>query len=169
MATEENSRPRTFMADAMLGRLARWLRILGYDTAYETTITDDLLIEQALREDRWLLTRDRYLLLRKVLRGRHTLITSDHLDRQLDQLRRELRLNLDPNEQRPFRCATCNVPANPLSPHEAVPLVPPLVAQRYDHFVQCPCCLHVYWPGTHWEAIVAKLAAIRQGDRNQLR
>ncbi|MEK6634069.1 MAG: Mut7-C RNAse domain-containing protein [Nitrospirota bacterium] len=158
--------PTGFMADAMLGRLARWLRMLGYDTAYDKNIADDLLIEQTLREDRWLLTRDRYLARRKVLRGRLTLITSDYLDGQLSQLRHELHLNLDPSAQRPFRCANCNVPANPLSPCEAAPLVPPFVAQHYDHFVQCPRCRHVYWPGTHWVAIVGRLATIRQEDRN---
>src|SRR5579883_2502967 len=50
--------PRAFLADRMLGRLARWLRIMGHDTAYERALPDDDLIEQALREDRWLLTRD---------------------------------------------------------------------------------------------------------------
>jgi hypothetical protein len=68
-----------FFADAMLGRLARWLRMLGYDTAYEKVISDESLIARVLTEQRWLLTRDRYIVQRKVLRGRHTLIVSDHL------------------------------------------------------------------------------------------
>lgn len=72
-----------FIADAMLGRLARWLRILGYDTAYEKMITDERLVERAVREDRWLLTRDRNLALRRLLRGRHTLLVSDKVDGQL--------------------------------------------------------------------------------------
>jgi uncharacterized protein with PIN domain len=68
-----------FFADAMLGRLARWLRMLGYDTAYEKVISDEALTARVLTEQRWLLTRDRYLVQRKVLRCRHTLIVSDHL------------------------------------------------------------------------------------------
>ncbi|MBI4000194.1 MAG: Mut7-C RNAse domain-containing protein [Nitrospira defluvii] len=159
------SRPPTgFVADTMLGRLARWLRMLGYDTAYDKSIADDLLIERALREERWLLTSDGYLAQRRILRGRHTLITSNHLDGQLGQLRHDLHLSLDPSGQRPFRCATCNVVLRPIAPREAIPLVPLYVAQHYDHFAQCPCCRHVYWPGTHWVAIVGRLAAIRQGD-----
>ena len=65
------SSPQAFIADAMLGRLARWLRMLGYDTAYEKAISDQALIERALAEGRWVLTRDRYLAKRKLLRGRH--------------------------------------------------------------------------------------------------
>ena len=53
-----------FFADAMLGRLARWLRMLGYDTAYEKVISDGSLISRAVTEQRWLLTRDRYLVQR---------------------------------------------------------------------------------------------------------
>ncbi len=166
MTTEQPTTPWAFLADAMLGRLARWLRILGYDTAYDKTLTDDLLIERAQREGRWLLTRDRYLARRKVLRGRHTLITNDSINDQLRQLRHDLNLSLDPSEERPLRCAKCNVLVMPVSSREADPLVPQYVAQHYNHFAQCPRCLHVYWPGTHWEAMVARLAAIGQEDRN---
>lgn len=60
--------PLAFFADAMLGRLAHWLRILGYDTAYDKIISDEALIERTLREDRWLLTRDRRLVLRQLHR-----------------------------------------------------------------------------------------------------
>jgi len=83
--------PMRFMADAMLGRLARWLRILGYDTAYEKVITDEALLERVIRDDRWLLTRDRRLALRKLLRDRHTLIVSDDVEGQLHQLHGTLR------------------------------------------------------------------------------
>src|SRR4030066_1602382 len=82
--------PPMFFADAMLGRLARWLRMLGYDTAYEKVISDEWLIARVLEEQRWLLTRDRYLVQRKTLRDRHTLIVSDHFQDQLRQLRSEL-------------------------------------------------------------------------------
>ena len=53
--------PFTFFADVMLGKLARWLRMLGYDTAYERKIDDADVVGRVLREDRWLLTRDRHL------------------------------------------------------------------------------------------------------------
>lgn len=152
--------PTRFMADAMLGRLARWLRILGYDTAYEKVIPDDVLIERLLREHRWLLTRDRRLAQRKVLRGHHTLIASDDLEGQLRQLRQELRLDLDVNHQRGYRCADCNASLMSISHDHAAPLVPPFVAQQYREFLQCPQCRLVFWPGSHWDDLRGRLAAV---------
>ena len=155
---------RRFIADAMLGRLARWLRILGYDTAYEKVITDEALVERAVREHRWLLTRDRRLVLRKLLRGRHTLLISDLVEGQLGQLYRDLKLDLDMTHQRDYRCADCNVVLLSISHEVAVPLVPPFVAQHYRTFLQCLRCRKVLWPGTHWEHILTRLAAMRSED-----
>lgn len=151
-----------FMADAMLGRLARWLRILGYDTAYEKVITDDVLIERVLRENLWLLTRDGYLAQRKVLRGRHSLIVSDDLEGQLRQLHQDLKIDLDVNHQRGYRCADCNIALMSISHDEAAPLVPPFVAQQYREFLQCPQCHRVFWPGTHWQDLLGRVTAIRE-------
>lgn len=153
-----------FMADAMLGRLARWLRILGYDTAYEKDIPDERLIDRALREDRWLLTRDGYLTQRKLLRNRHTLIVSDDFEDQLRQLHQNLKIDLDVNHQRGYRCADCNVVLMSISHDEAVPLVPRFVAQQYREFLQCPQCRRVFWPGTHWDDLRARLAAMKESD-----
>jgi uncharacterized protein len=151
-----DSPPERFLADAMLGRLARWLRILGYDTVYERALSDAALIERTLDETRWLLTRDRDLAQRNVLRGRHTLISSDDLEGQLRQLHRDLQIGLDVDDQ-DHRCAECNVRLTPLSPTEAGPLVPPYVAESYRHFLHCPHCRRVFWPGTHWENLHRRL------------
>jgi uncharacterized protein with PIN domain len=150
-----------FIADAMLGRLARWLRILGYDTAYEKVIADDVLIDRALRENRWLLTRDGRLAQRKVLRDRCTVIECDDLKGQLRQLHRDLKLDLDVNHRRGYRCADCNVALASIAHEDAVPLVPDYVAQRYREFLQCPRCRRVFWPGTHWEDLLTRLAEAR--------
>ncbi len=158
--------PLAFLADAMLGRLARWLRILGYDTAYKKGITDEELIERALREDRWLLTRDRRLGLRKLLRGRHTLIVSDLVEGQLRQLYQDLKIDLDMTHQRDYRCADCNVVLISISREVAVPLVPPFVAQQYQTFLQCPRCRKVFWPGTHWEHILDRLTTMRAAEKS---
>lgn len=165
MSPQENEPVVRFMADAMLGRLARWLRILGYDTAYAKVISDKALIDQALGENRWVLTRDGYLAQRKVLRGRHTLITSDQVQDQLRQLRRDLKIDLDMSHPRDYRCADCNVLLTSLSHDDAAPLVPRYVAQQYREFLQCPKCRRVFWPGTHWEDLLARLSTTRAEDR----
>jgi len=152
------------MADAMLGRLARRLRILGYDTAYERNVADSDLIERVIEEGRWLLTRDAYLVQRRVLRGRHTLIASDDVEEQLRQLHQDLKLDLDVNHERGYRCADCNVVLKSISHALATPLVPPFVAQQYREFFRCSRCSRVFWPGTHWNDLVKRLAAIKEAD-----
>ncbi len=146
-----------FFADAMLGRLARWLRMLGYDTAYEKVISDESLVARVLTEQRWLLTRDRYLVQRKVLRDRHTLIISDHLQNQLRQLRSELHLDIDLSDKTASRCAECNVLLRPIPHAEAAHAVPAYVASQHGTFAQCPRCERIYWPGTHWLHMCALL------------
>lgn len=164
MATAVAHHPARFIADAMLGRLARWLRILGYDTAYEKFIEDEALVERAFQEDRWLLTRDRRLTQHKALRGRCTLIADDGLDGQLHQLQQDLKIDLDVDHRRGYRCADCNVVLAPISYDEAVPLVPPFVAQQYREFLQCSRCRRVFWQGTHWDDFGRRLASIRDDE-----
>jgi uncharacterized protein with PIN domain len=171
MVTPVTHPPVRFIADAMLGRLARWLRILGYDTAYEKVITDESLIERTIQEDRWLLTRDRRLTERKVLRGRCTLIDHDDLEGQLRQLHQDLKLDLDLNPRRGYRCADCNVALISIPRDEAAPLVPSFVTGHYQEFLQCSRCRRVYWPGTHWDDLCGRLAVIknRSADRAEAR
>lgn len=144
----------------MLGRLARWLRIMGHDTAYERALPDDALIEQVLREDRWLLTRDGYLAKRRRVRDRCTLVASDHLEEQLQQLSHELHLDLTVRVQT-ARCAECNLILEPVPREEAVPSIPALVASRHERFVRCPGCRRIYWPGTHWSDLLNRLERLR--------
>lgn len=150
-----------FFADAMLGKLARWLRMLGYDTAYDKVIADESLISRVLTEQRWLLTRDRYLVQRKVLRDRHTLILSDHLQAQLQQLRSELHLDLDLSDNTASRCAACNNILIPIPHEKATSTVPTYVASLHPRFVQCPNCERIYWPGTHWTQMLVRLQELR--------
>ena len=139
-----------FFADAMLGRLTRWLRMLGYDTVYEKVISDEALVARVLTEQRWLLTRDSYLVQRKVLRGRHTLIVSDHLQDQLRQLRSELHIMFALGDRTASRCAACNNILIVIPHEEAALTVPAYVASLHPRFVQCTRCRRIYWPGTHW-------------------
>ena len=145
------------LADAMLGRLAKWLRILGHDTLYFAHAQDQELVRLARAEDRLLLTRDRDLTKRKGLRS--LLVESDRLEEQLGQLFRDLALDAES----PFpRCARCNTTLEALERKEAKGRVPPYVYGRHREFTLCPRCDRVYWRGTHWQRMRERIREIRE-------
>ncbi len=142
LVTEE---PR-FIADAMLGRLARWLRVLGYDTTYQAHIADAELVRQALQERRIVLTRDRALPRQWQLE--HYLLLDD--DVPLMQVRQVvMAFGLRWQEQLFSRCSQCNVPLRPAPQQEVAQRVPPYVRLHQQRFLQCPGCQRIYWEGTH--------------------
>ena len=144
------------LADAMLGRLARWLRILGYDAEYFPGEDDDLL-RRALHEGRVLLTRDTHLLQRRPLPP-HLFIQSDHVMEQLRQVIAALRL--DPAAPRVHRCPCCNVALESRDKAEVLGLVPEFVWSHHQAFWACPRCQRIYWPGTHWRRMEEVIKAL---------
>lgn len=148
------------LADAMLGSLARWLRVLGYDTLYDPNLSDHELIRVARAEGRVLLTRDRGLLRRRNVRV--LFIASEHWEEQVRQVLRELPLP----PPAPFsRCLVCNERLIPVSRSEAWGLVPPYVFATHDQFSMCPECNQFYWRGTHWNHMEETVAALCQAWR----
>ena len=150
-----------FIADSNVGRLARWLRIAGFDTLFIRSIDDNRLVRIALDEDRVLLTRDTQILKRRlVTSGRLMviLIEDDDVKAQLRQVLTTLNLT---NELRPFSlCVECNEPLVPREREEVKELVPPYVFQIQTQFMQCPGCQRIYWRGTHWENMCKELEGI---------
>ncbi len=144
-ARQRPGEPR-FLADAMLGRLARWLRYLGYDTAYDARAGDAALAGRALREGRTLLTRDHGLLERWPLSGA-VLVESDRPSDQLRQVVNTLDLAWRGRER--TRCTVCNGILRPLPAEEARDRVPAFVFATRDRFTRCPDCGRIYWEGTH--------------------
>ena len=140
----------------MLGRLAKWLRILGHDTAYFPQLEDRELVRLARAEDRLLLTRDRDLTRRKGLRS--LLVQSDRLEEQLEQLLRDLDLDI---ESLPPRCVRCNTVLEVIERGEVKGRVPSYVFHRHRDFTSCPQCEKVYWRGTHWRRVRERVAEIR--------
>ncbi len=142
-----------FIADMMLGRLARWLRLYGYDTLYG--IEDDgEIIRVALGEGRVILTRDSDLAERAGKLGAKVfLLSSNSLEGQIDELRR---FGLEFGELFPAnaRCPKCNGPIRPASKREVKDRVPLTVHEKYDEFYICENCGQVYWPGRQWEEMV---------------
>lgn len=146
-----------FVADVMLGKLAKWLRILGFDAAYGSRAGDSELLQTARRERRVLLTRD-HALLQSAKNVRSLLIESDDWRRQLSQVIDALNLR---DEARPLsRCLACNVKLKRLSRKNARNLVAPFVFERASSFSICPRCGRVYWPGTHFGDMDGRLSEI---------
>jgi len=146
-----------FLCDAMLGSLARWLRFFGFDTLYfEPGLADDVLARTARLEGRWLLTRDRRL----ASEGPRTLLLrTESLDGQLFEVFSRLGLNPRADLDR-SRCGECNGVLEGVGRNEVSKVVPPHVLATAPRFRRCPDCGRVFWPGTHSERIVERMAKI---------
>ncbi len=143
------------LLDGMLGRLAKWLRILGYDAAYFPDLDDNQLVRLARAEGRILLTRDKELARR---RGLDCLfMESENLEEQIRQVVTELPLEA----KRPFsRCPVCNTPLQRMDKSAVKGRVPPFIFRTQSHFSLCPQCNRVYWRGTHWANMRNELVRI---------
>lgn len=149
-----------FAADAMLGRLARWLRVLGYDTTYDMNLPDPELVRLAEEEDRLLLTRDRHLL-RELRPVRALEVRQDDPLQQLRDIVTDLAL--PPPRELFTRCLLCNAGLQLLPPHEAQPLLPPGVRDIPGPVRQCPACTRLYWGGSHVRRMRAALERVLPG------
>ncbi len=131
----------------MLCSLARWLRILGYDTAYDNQIEDDEIIERCHREGRIALTRDRRLTQRSRLRG-CLLIEREELFEQIREVLEAIGHEIDLNRLL-SRCLECNSLLQSVDKERIRLQVPAYVFQTQSHFKRCPDCRRIYWSGTH--------------------
>ena len=154
-----------FVVDVNVGRLAKWLRVMGYDTLFPRTETDNELVRIALREGRVLVTRDSGLVLRRAARlgqMRVLYIVKDDLRSQLRQLVRDLNLNPANGFS---RCVRCNQPLESVAKAEVADRLPAYVSQTQCKFMRCPDCQRIYWRGPHWSNMMAELAEVYQEDR----
>jgi hypothetical protein len=143
--------PPPLLIDAMLGRLAKWLRLAGYDAAYWRDGSDDALVARARAEGRLIVTRDRQLAGRRGVCA--LLVAAETLDAQIAEVRTALR-----GAPHPFtRCPECNAVLVDLPRHAARDRVPPYVWHTQVEFRSCPDCGRAYWKGTHWPAVQARL------------
>lgn len=157
-------KPR-FIVDVNVGRLAKWLRVMGYDTLFPTENGDNELVRVALRENRIIVTRDSGLVERRVVttgRLKVVLIQRDDIKNQLRQLVCLLELDGRLEGRNEFsRCIRCNEPLISLTMESARDRVPPYVYETQREFMECPVCLRMYWRGTHWANMQSELARLR--------
>lgn len=150
-------RSAKFLADGMLGKLTRWLRMLGYDTKYADNHEDEKLVEIAKREDRILLTRDYELYRLANSRQVHAFLVEEKTrTAQLMSLSKQFQLilELDPNSS---RCPKCNSKISYAEKKTIRDKIPSTTAQVYSEFWKCPKCGKIYWQGAHWKKIVKTL------------
>lgn len=137
-----------FIADSMLGKLTKWLRLTGVDVEYDKNIADDVLIRRASSEDRVILTRDRSIEKRKDAKD-CLLIWSDHLAEQIIEFIRVF--EIDTLGSAFTRCIRCNVLLEEVSKISLADKVPAYVWETQNEFRRCNSCGRIYWAGTHRE------------------
>ena len=145
-----------FAADRMLGRLAKWLRIIGQDVIYGPHLTGRGLIRAARGEDRIILTRDRGL--KQKQPPPFIFIRSDDYREQLRQVVDECGLKADRSLF--TRCVACNQRLEPRAKDSVKDVVPPYVFTTQEKFSRCPACRRIYWPATHQQNMLNELQSM---------
>ena len=151
-----------FIADNNVGKLARWLRLIGYDTLLFKQKNDSQMIKTALSEDRVVLTKDgQFMRRRLVIDGRLKAIQikQDEPDLQVREVVQTLNLNY---HFKPFSlCLECNQELIDRDKKEVQNRVPAHVLRTQTQYTECPACHRIYWRGTHWQAMVKKLQELQ--------
>ena len=142
-----------FIVDHNVAKLARWLRMMGYDTLVFVGPDDTDMVRIALREDRILVTRDTGVMKRRVITSGRLpalLVAGDDPEAQIRQVITRYSLG---STGAFTRCIECNVPLEERALEAVLERVPPNVAQTQTRYVECPLCRRIYWKGTHWQAM----------------
>jgi len=146
-----------FIADGMLGKLTRWLRMLGQDVQYSNKLDDAELIVMAKKEHRILLTRDVELYQRAVARGIDAFYIEGQTEAaKLAELAKRFDVPLEIDLKR-SRCPRCNTKIRPTPKEKLAGKVEKNTFIYYNEFWKCPKCGHIYWQGAHWGRIRATL------------
>ena len=145
----------------MVGKLARYMRMAGYDVMYINNASDDQIIKIARETDRIILTRDSLMLARREFKKgiiKYLYIKEDKLENQLDQIKSELKISLKPNL---VRCIECNEKLIKVKKEDVKNKVPPYVYKTQKNFLYCKNCDKYYWRGTHYQNIKNTFLSIK--------
>ncbi len=153
-----------FIVDNNVGKLAKWLRMMGYDTLFFNGSDDSHMVASALAESRVILTRDTQIIKRRVVTNgqlKAILIKSDKPEEQMRQVVETLKLD---SQIKPFTiCLECNQPLEERTKEQVKDLVPPYVFQTQNQYMECLACHRIYWRATHWQAMTKKLKEFMKG------
>ena len=165
MATDQNSPAveiQRFLVDQNVGKLTKWLRLLGYDAVFFTGDDDNQMVKQALNENRILITRDTAIRRRKVaLSGQLTVITFETEDAETQMQQLIAGLSLIEDSQPLSRCLEDNALLHSIDKTDVEKRVPTYTFKTQDEFMECPVCGRVYWRDTHWQALERRLTSFK--------
>lgn len=151
----------SFVLDSHLGKLARHLRLLGFDAVYRKLFPDAEILKTALQEKRFVLTRDLGLLKNKRLRRGYWLRSTDPA-RQIREVLKSFRLY---SRIRPFRrCLRCNGTIVKISRRAALPLLPSKTKKYFRTFYRCRVCRQIYWQGSHYDHLCRFIRRLKKFD-----
>ena len=157
-----------FIVDNNVGKLAKWLRTMGYDAPLFKEKDDGKMVKIALSQDRVILTKDTQVMKRRAItsgRLKAVLIKGDAPRTQLEQTANALNLDY---QFRPFSiCLECNHNLVEKSKDEVRGLVPTHVFMTQSKYMQCPSCQRIYWQGTHWQAMSKELKKLTESSGNE--
>jgi len=137
-----------FIADVHLGKLARKLRLLGFDTYFESNLEDNEIIRMSLAEDRIVLSRDKELINNSRIKQGYRILSSDPREQIREvMIRFDLQKNMNPFS----RCIDCNGMIENVSKESVNEYLPPKTRQYFDEFFRCRDCGKIYWEGSHYE------------------
>ncbi|MCX7913592.1 MAG: Mut7-C RNAse domain-containing protein [Thermodesulfovibrionales bacterium] len=147
-----NSIEYRFICDVMLGRLAKWLRILGFDTLYFRVISDGELVKIAKQEQRIILTRDRALIKNKMVENAF-LINSNDIVEQLEEFLKLFKNHFDKISAFSSRCVNCNSELHKVQKEAVLNEAPEYIIFNNNFFLKCYNCGKIFWDGSHKKMI----------------
>jgi hypothetical protein len=153
-----------FILTRELGRLAKWLRLLGFDAVYFNQDNLSSLIIQALRDERIILTRNHKLHRRAAVKV--ILVQAEKIKEQVPEVLRKLDIRLS-SDMMFSRCIICNEELVDIDKEQIRDRVPEYVFRTQANFIRCPQCRRIYWQGTHWGNVQAALKEITENPKLQ--
>jgi len=156
-----------FVTDGMLGKLTRWLRMLGQDVVYTGSMDDKELIQKTKKEQRILLTRDLELYQQAIGRGAEAFLVDGKTEAEkLAKIAKRFGFKLE-IDVKVSRCPKCNTRIKPVSKTNVIKKIPQTTSSYYNEFWECLGCQQVYWRGAHWKKIEKTLREARKTLESQ--
>lgn len=157
-----------FIIDHNVGKLVKWLRMLGCDAIFFTGADDAEMVSVALAENRIIITRDTGVIKRRLISSGKVsavLLTSEIATEQMEQVMRSL--DIDGSNYLFTRCLECNGLLEEREKEKLISRIPPYVYKTHDKYMECPSCQRIYWKGTHWQAMMDKINNFFKEESNE--